>query len=300
LSAVRAILVTGGGGQLGTSLMGLMRPDGFELVAPGLSELDFTRPDSLDAVLAARPWAAVINCAAHTAVDRAESEPALAWTINAAAPARIAQFCAASGVPMVQVSTDYVYPGNKDGVYVETDPVGPLGVYGASKAGGEWAVRAAVPRHVIARTSWVVSPYGANFVKTMLRLGAERPELRVVDDQWGAPTSAQDLAATLMQITVRLIDDPEAPTGVFHVVNRGETTWRRVAEAVLARAAADGRSMASVVPIATAEYPTPARRPLNSRLSTARLEREYGIVLPDWRDGVDRILDQLLEAETSV
>ena len=296
----RPILVTGGDGQLGTSLCGLPVPDGCELVAPGLDALDFTRPETIDAVMASRPWAAVINCAAHTAVDRAESEPALAWTINAAAPAQIARLCAAAGIPMVQVSTDYVYPGDKDGIYSEGDAVGPLGVYGASKAAGEWAVRAAVPRHVIARTSWVVSPFGANFIKTMLRLGAERPELRVVDDQWGAPTSAQDLAAALLQITQRLIEMPDAPIGVFHVVNRGETTWRRVAEAVFERAAGQARKVPSVIPIATSEYPTPARRPLNSRLSTERLEREYGIVLPDWRDGVDRIVDQLLQAEISV
>ena len=295
----RAILVTGGDGQLGTSLMGLPRVEGFELIAPGLDVLDFTRPETLDAVLASRPWAAVINGAAHTAVDRAESEPALAWTINAAAPARIAQFCASAGVPMVQVSTDYVYPGDKTGPYLEEDLVGPLGVYGASKAAGEWAVRAAVPRHVIARTSWVVSPFGANFVKTMLRLGAERDALRVVDDQWGAPTSAQDLAAVLLQVTLRLIADPAAPTGVFHMVNRGETTWRRVAEAVFERAARHGRKVPAVTPISTADYPTPARRPLNSRLSTARLEQAYGIVLPEWRDAVDRIVDQLLQAETS-
>lgn len=296
----RPILVTGGDGQLGTSLCNLPALVGYELVAPGLDQLDFTVPETIARVMAARPWAAVINCAAHTAVDRAESEPALAWTINAAAPAQIARLCAAAGIPMVQVSTDYVYPGDKAGVYSEEDPVGPLGVYGASKAAGEWAVRAAVPRHVIARTSWVVSPFGANFIKTMLRLGAERPELRVVDDQWGAPTSAQDLAAALLRITQRLIEVPDAPTGVFHVVNRGETTWRRVAEAVFARAAAHGHTVPRVTPIATSEYPTPARRPLNSRLSTARLEQAYGIVLPDWRDGVDRIVDELLQAETSV
>ena len=299
MTVTRPILVTGGDGQLGSSLCNLPALAGYELVAPGLDVLDFTAPETIDRTMAGRPWAAVINCAAHTAVDRAESEPALAWTINAAAPAQLARLCAAAGIPMVQVSTDYVYPGDKDGVYREDDPVGPLGVYGASKAAGEWAVRAAVPRHVVARTSWVVSPFGANFIKTMLRLGAERPELRVVDDQWGAPTSAQDLAAALLQITQRLIETPDAPAGVFHTVNRGETTWRRVAEAVFQRATRYGRTAPAVVPITTAEYPTPARRPLNSRLSTARLEQAYGIVLPDWRDGVDRIVDQLLQTETS-
>jgi dTDP-4-dehydrorhamnose reductase len=296
----RPILVTGGDGQLGTSFLKLAAPPGYELVAPGLDVLDFTRPGTIDAVMAARPWAAVFNGAAHTAVDRAESEPALAWTINALAPAKIARHCAQAGIPMVQVSTDYVYPGDKDGIYVETDAIGPLGVYGASKAAGEIAVSAAVTRYVIARTSWVVSPYGSNFIKTMLRLGAGRDELRVVDDQNGAPTSAEDLATALMAITMRLIEDPSAPVGVFHVANRGETTWRRVAEAVFARAARSGRAVPVVTPITTADYPTPARRPLNSRLSTDRLARDYGLVLPVWRESVDRIVDQLLQAETSI
>ena len=296
----RHILVTGGDGQLGTSLLQLPPMEGYAMTAPGLDTLDFTRPETIDTVLTSKPWAAVINGAAHTAVDRAESEPALAWTINAMAPARMAGHCARAGIPMIQVSTDYVYPGDKDGAYLESDPIGPLGVYGASKAAGEVAVAAAVERHVIARTSWVVSPFGANFVKTMLRLGAERSELRVVDDQWGAPTSAPDLAAALAQIAVRLVEDPEAPVGAYHVVNRGETTWRRVAEAVFARAATHGRKAPSVIPISTSEYPTPARRPLNSRLSTDRLERDYAIVLPDWRSSIERIVDQLLQAETSV
>ena len=296
----RHILVTGGDGQLGTSLLRESLPDGYEWFAPGLDQLDFTRPDSIDAVMSMRPWAAVINGAAHTAVDRAESEPALAWTINAMAPARIARHCAKAGVPMIQVSTDYVYPGDKDGVYVESDAIGPLGVYGASKAAGEVAVAAAVERHVIARTSWVVSPFGANFVKTMLRLGAERSELRVVDDQWGAPTSAPDLARALAKIAVRLVEDPQAPVGAYHVVNRGETTWRRVAEVVFARAAMHGGKTPVVTPISTNEYPTPARRPLNSKLSTVRLERDYAIVLPDWQSSIERIVDQLLQVETSV
>lgn len=293
---MKDILITGGDGQLGTSFLELAVP-GYRLHAPGLDVLDFTRPASIDAVLTERPWAAIINGAAHTAVDRAESEPALAWTINAQAPALIARHAARLGVPMVQVSTDYVYPGDKDGAYVESDAIGPLGVYGASKAAGELAVATAVPRHVIARTSWVVSPFGANFVKTMLRLGAEREALNVVDDQWGAPTSAQDLARALLTLTVRLIEDQDAPTGVFHVVNRGETSWRRVAEAVFARASTHGYRPPRVTPIPTTDYPTPATRPLNSRLSSAKLEAGFGLALPDWRDGIDRIVDQLLKTE---
>ena len=294
---MRDILITGGDGQLGTSLLEQALP-GYRLHAPGLDVLDFMRPATIDAVLTDRPWVAVINGAAHTAVDRAESEPALAWTINAAAPAQIARHAARLGIPMVQVSTDYVYPGDKDGIYVETDAIAPLGVYGASKAAGELAVMSAVARHVIARTSWVVSPFGANFVKTMLRLGADRDELHVVDDQRGAPTSAQDLAAALMGITVQLIERPETPTGIVHVVNRGETSWRGVAEAVFARAATHGYKAPRVLPITTADYPTPAKRPLNSRLSTERLERAYGLTLSDWDVSIGKIVDQLMRLET--
>jgi dTDP-4-dehydrorhamnose reductase len=296
---MKSILVTGGDGQLGSCFQQLKLPEGYSLYLPTLAELDFTRPESIDAVMASRPWAAVINGAAHTAVDKAESEPALAWTINAEAPARFARHAARIGAPMVQVSTDYVFTGDKDGVYLESDPIGPLGVYGASKAAGEVAVRAAVQRHVVARTSWVVSPFGANFIKTMLRLGKDRDELRVVDDQRGAPTSAQDLASVLLAITVRLIEDPDAPTGTYHTVNRGETSWRGVAQAVFDRAAQRGYKAPKVTPITTAEYPTPARRPLNSRLSTDKLEKDFGLVLPDWRDGIDRIVDQLMDMEAA-
>jgi dTDP-4-dehydrorhamnose reductase len=297
---VRHILVTGGDGQLGTSLMRLTSVDGYELVAPGLDQLDFTRPETIDNVMATRPWAAVINGAAHTAVDLAESEPALAWTINAEATARIAMHAKQLGAVMIQVSTDYVYPGAKDGVYLESDPVGPLSVYAASKAAGEIAVRAAAGRYIIARTSWMVSPFGSNFIKTMLRLGLNREEISVVDDQRGAPTSAQDLADALLRIAMRLIEDQTAPVGIYHTVNRGETTWRGVAEAVFERAARHGYRAPRIKPIPTAEYPTPARRPLNSRLSSERLERDYQIALPNWRDAVDRIVDQLLQAEKSI
>ena len=295
---MRDILVTGGDGQLGTSFLELTLPEGYALHAPGLDRLDFTRPETIDAVMCERPWAAIINGAAHTAVDRAESEPALAWTINAVAPMHLARHAARLNIPMLQVSTDYVYPGDKDDIYVETDAIGPLGVYGASKAAGELAVMSAVPRNVIARTSWVVSPFGANFVKTMLRLGADRDELRVVDDQRGAPTSAQDLAAALLAITLRLIEDQDAPTGVVHVVNRGETSWRGVAEAVFARAATHGYKAPKVTPITTADYPTPARRPLNSRLSTDRLFHAYGIEMPAWDASINTIVDQLMLLET--
>jgi dTDP-4-dehydrorhamnose reductase len=287
------ILVTGGSGQLGAALCGHAGDHGLVLHAPPRSELDLADPASILRVLESRAFAGVINGGAYTAVDRAESEPANAWAVNAVAPGVIARWAAARKVPLIQVSTDYVYPGTGEAAHVETDAIGPLSVYGASKAAGELAVLASGARAVIARTSWVVSPWGANFVKTMLRLGAERETLSVVADQHGAPTSAEDMAEALLAIMARLIRDPDAPTGVYHVANSGETTWFGVAEAVFEAAAARGRKTPGLVPITTADYPTPARRPPNSRLSGDKLAADYGLRLPDWRASLTRIVERL-------
>jgi dTDP-4-dehydrorhamnose reductase len=191
------VLVTGGSGQVGTALKRLA-PEGFELIAPGRAELDLADPEAIAAMVASRPWIAVINAAAYTAVDKAEGDVVAAWRANALAPAAFAAATRVAGIPLIHVSTDYVFDGAKPDAYVEGDPVGPVGVYGASKEAGEQAVRTANPHHIILRTAWVVSPDGANFIKTMLRLGADRPELRVVGDQHGCPTSADDIAHTLL------------------------------------------------------------------------------------------------------
>ena len=197
---MKPILVTGGTGQVGTALRQLAPRFGVELVAPGRDELDLASPPSIQAMVASRDWRAVINCAAYTAVDKAESEPDAAYAVNAIAPEMLALATAARGVRLLHVSTDYVFDGSAAGFYAEQAPVAPLGVYGASKEAGERGVRAANPDHVILRTAWVVSPWGQNFVKTMLRLGAERAQLRVVDDQRGCPTSAIDIADALLTI----------------------------------------------------------------------------------------------------
>jgi dTDP-4-dehydrorhamnose reductase len=288
------ILVTGGSGQVGLELQRLQLPSGVVLHAPGRAEFDLESAPAIAQAVAARPWAAVINTAAYTAVDRAESDVVAAWRLNALAPAALATATAAAGIPLVHVSTDFVFDGAKEAPYVEDDAVGPLGVYGASKEGGEQAVRTANPRHVIARTAWVVSPHRANFLKTMLRLGAERPVLRVVADQRGCPTSAADLAAALLAIALRLARDPDAPTGTFHVVNDGEATWHGLAEAIFAKAARRGRARPVVEAIGTADYPTPARRPANSRLSCAKLGAAYGLKLRPWQPAIGDILDELL------
>lgn len=285
------ILVTGGSGQVGGALARLAGPD-VEIVAPGRNALDLADPEALTAMVDARAWGAVVNCAAYTAVDKAESDIVSAWTINALAPAALAAATAAAGIPLLHISTDYVFSGTKPNFYTEDDPVAPLGVYGASKLGGELAVRSANPRHLILRTAWVVSATGSNFVKTMLRLGAERPQLRVVADQKGCPTSADDIARAILAILPRMGD---GPYGTYHFVNSGEASWHELAEAVFARAAIHGMSPPSVEPIATSDYPTPAARPANSRLATAKITRDFDISPRAWRGAIDEIVDRLVK-----
>ena len=236
----------------------------------------------------------MINAAAYTAVDRAESEIGAAFAINALGPALLAQATKAANIPLIHISTDYVFDGSKTGPYTEDDPVRPLGVYGASKEAGEQAVRTGNPRAIILRTAWVVSARRQNFVKTMLRLGAERPVLRVVDDQHGCPTSAADLARTAAAIALRLIGDKHAPTGNYHFVNGGDTTWCGLARHVFAISAELGGPNPKVDAITTAEFPTPARRPANSRLSTSRLTRDFDIAPRPWQHAVGEIVDALL------
>jgi dTDP-4-dehydrorhamnose reductase len=288
------ILVTGGSGQVGTALRQIAG-DGYDLVMPSRSEMDLSDPASIDAMLACREWAAVVSSGAYTAVDRAESDVVAAWRANAIGAAALAAGSAKRGIPIVHLSTDYVFDGSKPGFYAERDPVAPLGVYGASKEGGEQAVRSANPAHVILRTAWVVSPFGANFIKTMLRVGAERPELRVVADQHGCPTSALDIAEAVTTILDRLLSDADAPKGTYHFVNGGEASWHGLAEAVFARAALRGGPSPSVVAIKTADYPTSARRPVNSRLATQRITQDYGIAPRPWREAIDEIVDTLMQ-----
>ncbi|MFC7499757.1 dTDP-4-dehydrorhamnose reductase [Enterovirga sp. GCM10030262] len=287
------ILVTGGTGQVGHGLRRIGGAAGATFVAPGRAELDLADPDSIRRTLAGGDWSAIINSGAYTAVDRAESDRDKAWAVNAAAPAILAEECAARGIPMLHVSTDYVFDGAKTDFYAEDDPVAPLGVYGASKEAGERAVREACPRHIILRTAWVVSPWGNNFVKTMIRLGAEREELGIVADQHGCPTSAADIAATLAILAARHVEDEGAATGTYHFVNAGEANWHDLASAVFEHEAMRGRRVPRVKPIATSDYPTPARRPANSRLATQKIERDFGISPRPWRSALNDILDEL-------
>ncbi|CAA2107810.1 MULTISPECIES: dTDP-4-dehydrorhamnose reductase [Methylobacterium] len=289
------ILILGGAGQVGTELQASRHwGAGVTLVAPTRTELDVTDATAVARIFTERTIGAVVNAAAYTAVDKAESEVVEAWRLNALAPAILAAETARRGIPLVHVSTDYVFDGAASGAYAPDAPIRPTSVYGASKAAGEMAVRTANPRHAILRTAWVVSPHRGNFVKTMLRLAAERDALNVVNDQRGCPTSAADLAAALADIALRLSADSDAPTGTHHFVNAGATTWHGFAQAIVAGSAARGGRSVPVNGIPTSAYPTPARRPANSELSTESLTKAYGLAPRPWQAALDDILDRLV------
>jgi dTDP-4-dehydrorhamnose reductase len=225
-------------------------------------------------------------------VDKAESERERAYAVNEGAPRALATWAASRGIPLVHVSTDYVFDGEKSAPYVEDDPIAPLGVYGASKAAGEQAVRQAAPRHLILRTSWVYAPHGANFVRTMLRLAADRDQLRVVHDQRGRPTSARQLAEVIAELAPQM-RDPSFAYGTYHFAGAGACTWWELASAVLDRAQPHTGRRPQIVPITTAEYPTPARRPRSSVLDTTKLEQVFGLRPTAWTVELDRTLAEL-------
>lgn len=289
----RPVLITGGTGQVGLELARLDWPADVEPHFPDRAALDLGSEASV-ACLANRDWAAVINCAAYTAVDKAESEVGAAFLANAQGPAWLAEATARAGIPLIHVSTDYVFSGDGEGFYEPGDPVGPPGVYGASKLAGELAVRTGNPRSVVLRTAWVLSAHRENFLKTMLRIGAAGGPLRVVADQTGCPTSAADIAGALQAITLAHLKDSSAPTGIYHFVNAGEASWCDLAREIFALSGAAGGPSADVTAITTADYPTIARRPANSRLCTASLTRDFGMTPRPWRDAVAEIVAELV------
>lgn len=294
MSYPRPILVTGANGQLGCELKRRAWPTGYEVVALGRAEVDLADRDAIAAMVASRNWAAVINGAAYTAVDKAESDLVNAWIVNSQAPAVFAEACAKANIPLIQVSTDYVFAGDKQEAWETDDPVAPLSVYGASKLAGELAVRVSGARHAIIRTAWVVSTHGNNFVKTMLRAAALQNSLSVVDDQYGSPTSASDLAQALMTIAIRLAEDENAPTGIFHFSNAGKTSWAGFAREIFAQSRQRGGVSADVVSIPSTDYPTPAKRPANSLLSNSAVREAYGIEPRRWQAALGDILDELI------
>ena len=286
---MKRILVIGRSGQLAGALAEAPWPDGIALACRGRDQIDLGAPDAAREAVARERPDLVINAAAYTAVDKAESEPALAYAVNRDGPAALAEACGAITSPLIHVSTDYVFDGSKAGAYVEEDPVHPVSVYGASKEAGESAIRAHLPAHVILRTAWVYAPLGQNFVRTMLRLGRERPELRVVDDQTGCPTAAAELALAVRAAATRLLDGGR-DHGTFHFCGAGQTSWFGFAQAIFELA---GEPRPRVIPIATREYPTPARRPANSVLDSAKFARLYGVIARPWRDSLARCLKDI-------
>jgi dTDP-4-dehydrorhamnose reductase len=290
----RKILVTGGSGQVAAALAA---QGGARVHLVGRPDFDFDRPETIAVTFrAANPWL-VVNAAAYTAVDDAESDEAAAFRANCDGPEALAGLCQAADVPLIHVSTDYVYDGEKIDPYVETDAVGPRGIYGASKLAGELAILSTGAKAIILRTAWVYSATSRNFVRTMLNLARTLDDLRVVADQHGCPTSADDLAASILTIATRLeIEGWTSPlAGVFHAAGSGETSWYGFARAVFEEASRHNAKVpSSVAAITTAEYPTPARRPANSRLNCARLESIFGFRFPHWRDSLARTVDEIL------
>jgi dTDP-4-dehydrorhamnose reductase len=287
-------LLLGGTGQVGEEFRKLTLPVDIEVVAPDRDALDLRDNEAIATTIAAKSWDAVVNAAAYTDVDRAESEGALAFAVNAEAPSRLAAETARQGIPLIHISTDYVFDGRKGAPYLEGDEVGPLNAYGRSKLAGECCVTAANPRHVILRTSWVYSPYRKNFVKTILRLAAERDSLTIVADQRGCPTAAKDIAQACLAIAIRCAAEPErAPYGVFHFAGAGDASWYEFACVIVEMTASLRSRSPQLVPIRTCDYPTPAQRAADTRLDCSRIMREYAITSRPWREALKDTLDSL-------
>ncbi|WP_370677661.1 dTDP-4-dehydrorhamnose reductase [Pleomorphomonas sp. PLEO] len=293
---IRRILVTGTDGQVVGSLLekAATRTD-IELLPIGRPELDLAATDKIAPAIEALRPDVILSVAAYTAVDAAESDEATALAVNGTAVGEIGKAAARLGVPVVHLSTDYVFSGDKPSPYVESDPTGPLSAYGRTKLAGELALATATANHAILRTAWVYSPFGKNFVKTMLRLGETRDSLGVVADQIGNPTSALDIADGLLKVAGNLIasGDP-ALRGIFHMTGDGETSWAGFAAEIFRLSAALGGKSVTVDPIPTSAYPTPAKRPGNSRLDCGKIERLHGVRLPNWQGSTERVVRRLV------
>ena len=293
------ILLTGKNGQVGFELQRALAPLG-EVIAVGTADCDLSDANAIRGLMQRVQPQLVVNPAAYTAVDKAESDADKARAVNAVAPGVLGEEASRLGASVIHYSTDYVYDGSKDGLYTESDPVSPQSVYGQTKLDGERALQAVTPRHVILRTSWVVGAHGGNFAKTMLRLAGDRDELKVVADQFGAPTSASLIADVTAHIARQILRDGADgfPFGVYHLAAAGETSWHAYAQYVIGEAIGMGKALKAtperVLPIPASSYPTPARRPQNSRLDTHKLRQTFGLHLPHWQEGVKHILQQIL------
>jgi dTDP-4-dehydrorhamnose reductase len=289
------IAVTGRQGQIARALAEAGPALNAEIISLGRPQLDLAVPETIRPALNAAAPDIVVNAAAYTAVDQAEQEPGLAFAVNGTGAGAVAAAARASGIPIIHLSTDYVFDGHKKSAYVEEDLVAPANAYGASKLAGEHALAAATDDYVILRTAWVYAPYGKNFVRTMLALAESRDKVRIVADQLGCPTYAPDVAVSIVGIAQNLLRNPSDPLmrGVFHLAGSGETSWAAFGATIFAFLAAKGLRTPALTPIASTEYPTPAHRPANSRLNCAKLARVHGIELPSWRDSLGICLERL-------
>lgn len=294
------LLIAGWQGQVARSLVEMApgRPD-VTACAVGRAALDICEAKSIERALSAIRPTVVINSAAYTAVDKAESDVERAFALNRDGAGMLAEAAAKRGIPIIQMSTDYVFDGSKAGPYVEEDETSPVTVFGRSKLEGERAVREANPKHIILRTAWIFSPAGRNFVKTMLTQAESQPRVRVVEDQRGSPTYAPHLVAAILDLA-GIVSAPgaEGPWGVYHAANAGTTTWRELADEVFARSRELGGPTAEVEPIHSSDYPTPAQRPANSQLDCSRLAQTFGLTLPRWQAGVADCVERILRGTT--
>jgi dTDP-4-dehydrorhamnose reductase len=292
------ILILGAGGQVGVELMRAHWDGQAEITGLARSDLDITDEAGVAAAFSSAEPQIVVNAAAYTAVDQAETDTARAFAVNAEGPMLLARECRRRGIPLVHLSTDYVFDGAATRPYREGDPIRPINVYGRSKAEGEAAVRELQPEHIIVRTAWVYASHGSNFVRTMLRLARERDQVSVVADQQGSPTAAAAIAAAIVQIVQQVVPQgrqvADAAWGTYHFTAQGETTWHGFAERILDGLARTGERRPMLKPIAAADYPSQTMRPAYSVLDCALIERTFGIIRPGWEEGLDRVLRELL------
>lgn len=288
------LLVIGRSGQVARALAQFGRIGGHDVVCLGRPDVDLERPETFAAALARHRPRVVVNAGAFTAVDEAETAAAQAFAVNAAGPGHLARACSAADIPLIHISTDYVFDGCTTRPYREDDEIAPLSVYGTSKAEGEAEIRAAGGRHIILRTSWLYSEAGRNFLTTMLRLGRERRQLAIVDDQTGSPTYAADVAGAIACVVESVLGDPpDGVWGTYHFASAGSTTWFGFAAEIFARAESLGIPAPILNPITTAGYPTPARRPAYSMLDTGKFARAFRLSPPDWREALGRCMARL-------
>ena len=289
------ILITGAQGQVGQELVAIANQQGFDVIAAGRTELDITQLKSVESIIQSQQPDIVINAAAYTAVDKAEEDQDTAYAINRDGAANLATVCKEQNIPLLHISTDYVFDGTKKEAYSESDVTSPLGVYGISKWQGEEAIRRQCPQHIILRVAWVFGAQGNNFVKTMLRLAKDRNELNVVADQFGGPSPAKNIAETLISIAEQYEKENTLEWGTYHYCGTQKTNWCDFAKEIFQQAKAKGliNKEIKVNAITTAEYPTPAKRPANSMLDCNKIKEAFGVNMPSWKEALNKMLAEL-------